>query len=262
MFQNKIFRAVLFIIGLILFLDGLFLICQNKIHLGTVLPLFTGIIFCIQAIFAVYIRDFLSKHKRLRKIWSLGWIGFSIWLLSLLSFFVYLNHQSQNLNHADGNIDAIIVLGSGLVKGHASPTLALRLDRAAEIAEHHPKALLIVSGGLDASEKHTEAEIMADYLQENFDLDSSKILKENQSTSTDLNLKNSQVILKQHHISLNLPIAIVTSDFHSLRAKAIATRQGYSNVISISAPTPIMTRYNAWLREYFAYLSGWVLGEY
>ncbi|WP_228131839.1 hypothetical protein, partial [Acinetobacter baumannii] len=25
---------------------------------------------------------------------------------------------------------------------------------------------------------------------------------------------------------------------------------------------PLITRYNAWLREYFAYASGWLLNEY
>ena len=61
---------------------------------------------------------------------------------------------------------------------------------------------------------------------------------------------------------MNSKIAIVTSDFHTLRAGAIAKKQGYRNFITVGAGTPITTRYNAWLREYFAYLSGWVLGEY
>ena len=30
----------------------------------------------------------------------------------------------------------------------------------------------------------------------------------------------------------------------------------------VSAPTPLLIRYNAWLREYFAFISGWLLDEY
>ena len=30
----------------------------------------------------------------------------------------------------------------------------------------------------------------------------------------------------------------------------------------ISAETPLNIRYNAWLREYFAFVSGWLLREY
>ena len=58
------------------------------------------------------------------------------------------------------------------------------------------------------------------------------------------------------------PIIIVTSDFHTPRAAAIAKKQGYSNFTMLGSTTPISTRYNAWLREYFAYVSGWLLNEY
>ncbi|AOA57408.1 hypothetical protein BFG52_02920 [Acinetobacter larvae] len=47
-----------------------------------------------------------------------------------------------------------------------------------------------------------------------------------------------------------------------LERQALAHKQGYSNIYSIAAPTPISTRYNAWLREYFAYISAWLLDEY
>jgi uncharacterized SAM-binding protein YcdF (DUF218 family) len=85
---------------------------------------------------------------------------------------------------------------------------------------------------------------------------------EDKSTSTDLNLLNSKTILKYKNIPLSAPIAIVTSDFHTLRAAAIAKKLGYQNVIMNSAETPLNTRYNAWLREYFAFISGWILQEY
>ena len=70
------------------------------------------------------------------------------------------------------------------------------------------------------------------------------------------------MILKQLDIPLNAPIAIATSDFHLPRAQAIAAHLGYSNTYPISAPTPLYIRYNAWLREYFAFISGWLLNEY
>ena len=69
-------------------------------------------------------------------------------------------------------------------------------------------------------------------------------------------------VLKYQNIPLSAPIAIVTSDFHTLRAAAIAKKLGYQNVIMSSAETPLNTRYNAWLREYFAFISGWILQEY
>lgn len=85
---------------------------------------------------------------------------------------------------------------------------------------------------------------------------------ENRSTSTELNLKNSRPILEQQHISLQDPIVLTTSDFHILRSKAIAHKQGYQQPIILSAPTPLLSRYNTWLREYFAFISGWILREF
>ena len=57
-------------------------------------------------------------------------------------------------------------------------------------------------------------------------------------------------------------IAIVTSDFHTIRAAAIAKHQGYQRPILLASPTPLSIRYNAWFREYFAFVSGWLFGEY
>ena len=259
--KNKLLRFGLFIIGLLLFLDGFVLVLYKKIHLGTLLPLLIGLGFICTAIWSKSIQQYLVQHTKLKKLWRLGWSLFAIWLISLIGFFGYIHFKTQQ-NYAENGLDAIIVLGSGIIQGKASPTLAKRLDRAGQVAQQQPQAWVIVSGGLDFGETKTEAEIMSKYLEENYKVQSHKILQENKSTSTDLNLKNSQAILQQHDLSLNSKIAIVTSDFHTVRTAAIAEKQGYRNFMTIGAETPLSTRYNVWLREYFAYLSGWVLGEY
>jgi uncharacterized SAM-binding protein YcdF (DUF218 family) len=56
-------------------------------------------------------------------------------------------------------------------------------------------------------------------------------------------------------------VAVVTSDFHTLRAQRIARKMGYTRAVPVAAPTPLYIRYNAWLREYFAMASSWVLRE-
>lgn len=259
--NKKFLLIILFLTGLALFLDGLILILYRKWHLGTFLPFAIGLVFIITALRYKKIQNYLKKHSLLNKIWQWGWSLFSIWLISLVTFFGYIHFKAQQ-NTLHENIEAIIVLGSGITQGKASPTLAKRLDKAADIAKQQTQAIIIVSGGLDYNEVKTESEIMSKYLQDNDQIQASRILQENKSTSTDLNLKNSQSILKAHQLNLNSKIAIVTSDFHTLRAGAIAKKQGYRNFITVGAETPLTTRYNAWLREYFAYLSGWILGEY
>lgn len=259
--NNKFFLSILFILGLALFLDGFVLILNKKWHIGTVLPLLIGFVLMITTCANQKIHLFLQQHIKLKKFWQWGWGLFCIWLISLIVFFGYIQRNSQQETQVK-NVQAIIVLGSGIIQGKASPTLAKRLDTAGNIAKQQPESIIIVSGGLDFGETQTEAEIMSKYLQEHDQIQASRILQENKSTSTDLNLKNSQEILTANYLNLDSKIAIVTSDFHTLRAAAIAKKQGYRNFVTVGAETPITTRYNAWLREYFAYLSGWVLGEY
>ena len=261
MTRYTLLRALLFLVGLILFLDGLLLVLQKKIHLGTLLPLAIGLFLLLYALYYRQINQFIAQHQKLKKIWRLGWILFITWLISLAGFFIYLVKYNQS-SVPNSNIDVIMVLGSGLIQGQASLTLAARLDSAAQLALQQPHAVIVVSGGLDDAETKTEADVMAQYLTKNYQIATTRILKEQHSTSTALNLANSAQLLAQHAIDKNAAIAIVTSDFHTLRAAAIARKQGYTHFITVNAPTPLATRYNAWLREYFAYISGAILGEY
>ena len=103
---------------------------------------------------------------------------------------------------------------------------------------------------------------MATYLQDTHDIPLDRIYQEGKSTSTEENLAYSQNIFTQHGINKNMPIAIVTSDFHTIRAVAIAKHQGYKQPVALASPTPLSIRYNAWFREYFAFGSGWLLKEY
>ena len=254
-------RFSLFLIGFILMADAILLLAHKKIHLGIILPLLIGFVFCGYAMFYAQIQSWLNQHLQFKKLWQWAWGLFTVWLLSVFAFFIFLAVSSQYTQHLPA-LKSIIVLGSGIENGQPSAALASRLDRAAPVAKAQPNALVVLTGGLDFNETQTEAAIMAKYLQQHYAISTQQLALEDQSTSTELNLKNSQIILANHKIQLSDPIAIVTSDFHTIRAKAIAQHQGYNNVYMISAPTPMLIRYNAWLREYFAYLSGWMLNEY
>jgi uncharacterized SAM-binding protein YcdF (DUF218 family) len=154
----------------------------------------------------------------------------------------------------------ILVLGSGTPGGKVSPVLAARLDAAYARAQVHPAALVVVSGGVDFKETRSEGAIMGDYLRAK-GLDPRRIVQEEASTSTEQNLLFSRSLLAARRMAPE-HIELVTSDFHTLRARWIAQRIGYTNVRTVGAATPLYVRYNAWLREYFALVSGFVLREY
>lgn len=256
-----LFRIVIFILGVFLFVDGSYLLALRKIHLGIILPFLIGIVFITSSLFWHNIQSYFIHTPILKTCWYIGWVGFLVWILSVSLFFFYIQKNLTN-NKNIPNLNAIIVLGSGTQNGEPSPTLAQRLNTAAKYAKQYQNAKIVLSGGVDFNENISEAEVMANYLIQHHTLASSRFILEKESTSTALNLKNSAALLEEQHIFQNSTIGIVTSDFHTLRSKAIAQKQGFTEVYMISAPTPLLTRYNAWLREYFAFISGKLLNEY
>lgn len=249
------------ILGLFFITDSLVLTTIGKWHLGKILPLIIGLTLLTHAIYWQSICQFFQQHPTIKKLWQTGVLLAICWLISLLLFFYDIAQNTQT-KMPEQPIKAMLVLGSGYKQGQPTPVLASRLDAAAQLACQQPSAWIVLTGGIGLTETVSEASVMADYLVKQKAIHRRRLLLEEKSTSTELNIKNSLPILAQHGINLNAPIAIVTSDFHTLRAKAIAKKQGFRNVITVGSPTPLSTRYNNWLREYFAYISGWLLHEF
>lgn len=255
-------RGLLTVVGGIIIVDCAILMAFGKINFGSVVPFLMGVGFVAQGIFWNSIKKFIHQRRWLSRFSYAVWVLFFIWLLSFGVFIYALQQQIKQSAKPIAEVAAIIVLGSGTVKGKPTPTLANRLDTAAPIIHSQKNALAITSGGIGFGKTHSEANIMARYLYDTHDIPLKRILQEGKSTSTAENLIYSQQLLAEKGISIAAPIAIVTSDFHIIRAASIARHQGYSQPIILASPTPLSIRYNAWFREYFAFISGWLLGEY
>lgn len=119
----------------------------------------------------------------------------------------------------------LIVLGCKVYGEHASRSLRERLDAALIYLEENPDSQCIVSGGMGEGEKISEAECMYRYLIKK-GIHSSRIIKEDKSTSTRENLRFSKKIIEERGLSKN--IAIATSDYHQYRASKIAKTLGFS----------------------------------
>lgn len=258
---TSLLPRVLVLVGMLLIIDAAVLMIVGKWHLGTLLPLFIGTMLFAHGHFWQKLQPYLASHPRLKKLWKLCWWGFAAWLVSLAIFFYYIA-QNAHTQLTQQPIRAMLVLGSGYKQGQPTPVLASRLDAAANLSKSQPEAWVILTGGIGLTEPTSEASVMGDYLVSQHHLPRSRLLLEEKSTSTELNISNSVPILASVNVTKSDSIAIVTSDFHTLRAKAIAHKQGFDNVVTVGSPTPLSTRYNNWLREYFAYLSGWLLNEF
>jgi uncharacterized SAM-binding protein YcdF (DUF218 family) len=247
-------QAVVGMAGFLLCVNGAWLIAQDKINFGSVLPVAIGAAWLLWAFKRQALNAVLRQSSRLTFLWRSVWVGFALWLLSLLVFFAWL--ATRTTVEPTVSPSVIVSLGSGLMNNTPTPTLVARLETVFALAQRYPNAQVMTTGGLGRGQSTTEAQAMANYLAAK-GLAPQRLLLETRSTSTHENLLFAKTL-----IPAGASILISSSDFHLPRAQRIAQRLQLNLVGAAPAPTPLNIRYNAWLREYFAFISGWLLNEY
>jgi uncharacterized SAM-binding protein YcdF (DUF218 family) len=254
------------LIGGVLLIDALAFFAFGRFNVGVLVPFFIGSSFIAWTVYQQRWQIWLKVKPNRLKLWRIFCAGFIVWICSLIVFFYQLKSKIEENSALNSSVSfqkvkAIIVLGSGTPNCQASLALIERLKKGYEMGIKHPSAWLVVSGGVDFGNTCSEADVMAKYLiSQKFDV--TRLLSEPESTSTHENLVFSAKILSKKGINLDDSIQIVTSDFHTIRAEKIARRSGYTNPQLVPATTPLYMRYNSWIREYFAFISGWAFNEY
>lgn len=257
---STLVRAVMAAAGAVLLLDALVLMALLHFNVGVIVPAMLGAGLLALSARWPQLARWRQGHAGRTWLWRLGWTAFALWVVSVLWFWEVL--RGVGMDPADAPpVQAIVVLGSSTRDGQPRPPLAARLDTAAELARLQPGTWVVVSGGVDFGETESEGEVMARYLRERHGLPAERLLVERESTSTDQNFSLSRPLLQARGVGPAAPTAVVTSDFHLRRSMGIARAQGLTAAVPVRAPTPLATRYNAWLREYFATLSSWALRE-
>ncbi|MDF3885858.1 YdcF family protein [Cupriavidus basilensis] len=254
-------RTCLALLGALLTGDAFALMLMGLFNFGVVLPLAIGAAFLMLSWRWETVAQWRTASRRRRWIWGIGRAAFAAWLVTLGMFFYFISTGISESTDAGSPPEAILILGSGTPHCAASPTLAARLDKGLALARQWPAARVVVSGGQDFGLRCSEADVMADYLTTH-GLAPDRLIREDRSTSTEENLLFSRRLLEQQGVSAGDQLVLVTSDFHLIRAKRIAHKAGFRTVSGAGAATPLYLRYNAWLREYFAFISGWILREY
>lgn len=194
------------ITGVVLLGDALVLMARGMFNLGVTLPAALGLLFIGSSWQRAAIARRLHANAWLRRIWWLGWTALALWLVSLLVFWAHLLSAASG-PAPDQPLKAIVVLGSATRDGQPSLTLAQRLDRAAVLAASQPQALVLTSGGVDFGETESEGAIMARYLQQRHGLAARRLLKEERSTSTALNLAWSLPLLRERGVDPSRPLS-------------------------------------------------------
>jgi uncharacterized SAM-binding protein YcdF (DUF218 family) len=158
----------------------------------------------------------------------------------------------QASNHVpQQNATSMIILGAKLKGDQLSLTLKSRMDAALIYLQKNPSTQVVVSGGQGSDELVPEADAMKDYLIMH-QINPERIQVEAKSTNTFENIKFSKSLLRGDRI------LIVSNDFHLLRAKMIAKRQGLI-VDTLPAPTPKSVWLQLYAREYVAIIKSYLL---
>ncbi len=151
--------------------------------------------------------------------------------------------------------DILVVLGCKVNGERPSRMLRRRLNAAFEYMCKHQGVRCIVSGGKGSDEKITEAEAMKRYLVSK-GIDECRIIKEEKSSSTDENMRNSLEIIGM--LGIDRRITVVTDGFHQYRAGLIAKKHGAAEIHAISAQTEPRYIFTYWIREWLGLIKLWL----
>ncbi len=151
----------------------------------------------------------------------------------------------------------VIVLGCRVKESGPSLMLQKRIDAAYEYMSENESVICIASGGKGSDEPVSEAQSIKDGLVKK-GISPDRIILEDKSENTFQNIRNSIEILDK--LETERRAVIVTSEFHQLRAKMIASKQGLE-CYSKSSPTylPLLPSY--WIREWFGVLHELIVGR-
>lgn len=120
---------------------------------------------------------------------------------------IFFNIKREKYDYAD----YIIIYGC-----HIKELLDERLDHALEVLSDHEYGKIILTGGIGAKGDFNESEYMMNYLIEH-SIDKSKIIVENESTTTEENNINILNILDMNSIDKSTNVVLVTQEFHLMR---------------------------------------------
>lgn len=158
------------------------------------------------------------------------------------------------VNDKPDDPQAIIILGCRVNGDVPSAMLMQRINAAYNYLEKFPDTVAIASGGQGSDENISEAECIKLYLEKK-GISPDRIILEEKSTSTRENMLFSRQIFEENGISGQ--VAIVSNEYHILRARTIAKKQGLDVKCCAAKTVPIyLPPY--WVREIFGNVYEWI----
>ena len=173
---------------------------------------------------------------------------------SLIYLFIFFIISAFSINTAcvlaptAEKVDYAIVLGAPVLDDRASDVLKVRIETAAEYLQQDSECRIILTGGSQVEGQRTEAEIIYDGLTA-FGIDPARIILDLEAKSTFDNFEYSADIINLTGGSKSDRVAIITSEFHTLRSGILAERYGLTNVSYVKAQAASIKDFEWYMRE-------------
>lgn len=231
--------------------------------LGAALILFPGyrfsMVLCFGAALLFLVFSLLAKHptpvtKILRRTLLIVLI-LGVLAAAVTGGFILSAAHSQ----PSAPCEYIVVLGAGVNGTVPSLSLWERINAAYDYLTAHPDTVAILSGGQGSGEEITEAACMFRELTK-MGIDGSRLLLEENSTSTIENLQFSLDVVERTTGQHPASIGIVSSEYHLFRAGLFAKELGLESAGIPAKTTWFSLRLNYYLREIAAVWKYLVLG--
>lgn len=226
----------------------------------TIVPGFRfSIILCIAFAALLVLFWWLLRHptpaaRRIVKVLILFLILGSIAAAVTAGFIVSAAHPGEQTA-----CDYIVVLGAGVRGTVPSLTLRERIKATYDYLSANPDTIAILSGGQGPDEDITEAACMYRELTK-MGIDGSRLLLEENSTSTIENLMFSLDVAESATGTRPTEIGIVSSEYHIFRAKQFAKGLGLEPMGIPARTSWFALRLNYYLREIAAVWKYCILG--
>ena len=155
---------------------------------------------------------------------------------------------------------AVLVYGCRVKGPEPKDMLAERLDAAIALLDANPDAAAIVSGATDEGEIHTEAQVMAWYLEKN-GIAPDRIFLDEEANDTKGNIRGFLRVMEAQGMT-DVPCISVSSTFHMPRIAFLCAQYGLDCDYVGAKTERIQLWFPSVVREYMAYVKMLVLNSY
>ena len=226
---------------------------MGALHIGMVYPTVILLLCAAALLFPAAVRRLFAGKLRRAAIAATAVLSAAV--VCVLAVCVLIGTAADD-PPAEGEEVTVVVLGCQVNGDRPSVMLQARIDAAYEYLAAHPQAVCIATGGKGSGENISEAACIRQELVA-MGIDAGRIYMEDRSVNTAENMAFSAEIIEEKGLSTT--IAVVSDNFHQLRASIFAARVGL-DARNVGCRSHWMSGGGYWAREVLALGAAFIRG--